>query len=303
MSELSRREFAALAAAAAVAPFADVANVRAATITAADVIDRIKKSIGIEWKPDTVDTVKAGDPSTVATGIVTTSMATLAVLQQAVKARANVVITAHPTFYSRADLPSAPAGRGTPPPVAAPDRVFAAKNDFIAKNKLVVFRLSDHWRLRQPDPLAQGLAAALGWSKYASASDPRRVDVPALRLDALASRVKNALRSRGGVRVMGDPQTIVRQVGLLPGTTPIQAALGMLPGVDVIVAGEVREWETVEYVRDKVFAGEKKGLILVGRVVSEEPGMEICANWVKTFISEVPIRHISAGDPYWRPSR
>ena len=95
---------------------------------------------------------------------------------------------------------------------------------------------------------------------------------------------------------------MVQRVGLLPGTTPIQAALKMLPNVDVIVAGEVREWESVEYVRDKVFAAEKKGLILVGRVVSEEPGMNVCANWLKTFVSEVPIRHISAGDPYWRPS-
>lgn len=303
MADLSRREFAALAAAAAVAPFADVTNVHAATITAADVIERIKTNIGVEWKPDTVDSLKAGEPAANVTGIVTTSMATLAVLQQAVKARANFVITAQPTFYSRADVPSPPVGRGTPPPVAAPDRIFAAKSDFIRKNNLVVFRLSDHWRQRQPDPLAQGIAAALGWAKYASASDPRRIDVPALSLDALASRVKNALRSRGGVRVMGDPQTVVRRIGLLPGTTPIQAALSVLPGVDVIIAGEVREWESVEYVRDKIFAGEKKGLILIGRVVSEEPGMEICANWLKTFISDVPIRHISAGDPYWRPSR
>lgn len=303
MADLSRREFAALAAAAAVAPFADVTNVHAATITAADVIERIKKNIGVEWKPDTVDSLKAGEPAAHVTGIVTTSMATLAVLQQAVKARANFVITAQPTFYSRADVPTPPVGRGTPPPVAAPDRVFAAKNDFIRKNNLVVFRLSDHWRQRQPDPLAQGIAAALDWAKYASASDPRRIDVPALSLDALASRVKNALRSRGGVRVMGDPQTVVRRIGLLPGTTPIQSALSVLPGVDVIIAGEVREWESVEYVRDKIFAGEKKGLILIGRVVSEEPGMEICANWLKTFISDVPIRHISAGDPYWRPSR
>jgi hypothetical protein len=76
----------------------------------------------------------------------------------------------------------------------------------------------------------------------------------------------------------------------------------MLPDVDVIVAGEVREWESVEYARDTVFAGEKKALILVGRVVSEEPGMSLCADWLKTVVTEVPIRHIAAGDPYWRPS-
>ena len=33
----------------------------------------------------------------------------------------------------------------------------------------------------------------------------------------------------------------------------------MLPDVDAIVAGEVREWESVEYARDQVAAGEQEG--------------------------------------------
>lgn len=301
MSQLSRREFAALTAAAAVSPFACIEKLSAASpITAQDVIDRIKKKIGVEWKPDSVDTFKAGAPSTIAAGIVTTSMATLPVLRQAVKAGANVIISAQPTFYARADTPSPPPQRGGGS--TATDRVFAAKNEFIARNNLVVFRLSDHWRLRQPDPLAQGMATALGWSRYQTAGDPLHLAIPAVALETLAVSAKKALRSRGGIRVVGDPKMTVRRVGLLPGTTPIQSALKMLPNVDVIIAGEVREWESVEYVRDQVFSGAKKGLILVGRVVSEEPGMEVCANWLRTFISEVPIRHISAGDPYWRPA-
>ena len=303
MADLSRREFAALAAAAAAAPFVATTNVSgAAAVTAGAVIERIKKNIGVDWKVDSLDTLKAGDASTVAKGIVTTSMATMTVLQQAVKAGANLVLTAQPTFYARADVPTPPAGRGEANQAPAPDAVFTAKNEFITRNRLVVFRLSDHWRQRRPDPLTQGLAAALRWSKYQSADDPQRFDIPAITLDTLVGNVRDGLRSRGGIRVIGDPRTTVTRIGLLPGTTPIQAALKMLPNVDVIVAGEVREWETVEYVRDKVFAGEKKGLILVGRVVSEEPGMAICADWLKTFVPEVPIRHISAGDPYWRPA-
>jgi hypothetical protein len=304
LADLSRREFAAIAAAAAAAPFACARTLSgAAAITAGEVIERIRKNIGIEWKLDSVDTVKAGDPATITTGIVATSMATMAVLQQTVKAGANIVITAQPTFYGRADLPTPPTGRGGASQAAAlPDSVFTAKNEFITRNKLVVFRLSDHWRQRQPDPRAEGIADALRWSKYRSAGDPLRFEIPALRLDALVGNVKNALRSRGGIRVVGDPGTMVQRIGLLPGTTPVQAALKMLPNVDVIVAGEVREWESVEYVRDKLFSGEKKALILVGRVVSEEPGMSLCAGWLETFISEVPVRHIPAGDPYWSPS-
>jgi hypothetical protein len=37
-------------------------------------------------------------------------------------------------------------------------------------------------------------------------------------------------------------------------------------------------------------------------VVSEDPGMRACADWLKTVVKEVPARWIGAGDPYWRPS-
>jgi putative NIF3 family GTP cyclohydrolase 1 type 2 len=291
MTHLSRREFAAVAASAVAAPFASSRKASGAAITAQDVIDRIKTHIGVEWRTESVDGIKIGEPSTAATGVVTTSMATLSVLQQAVKGGANVVITGQPTFYARTDAQHRPG-----------DPIFAAKNAFIARHNLVVFRLSEHWRLRQPDPFLNGMAVALAWTKYQSAGDPRHFDLPAMTLEALAAGIKKRLQSRGGIRVVGDPRITVRRVGLLAGTTPIQASLNMLPNVDVICAGEVREWESVEYARDNVFSGEKKGLILVGRVVSEEPGMNICASWLKTLVPEVPVRHVSAGDPYWRPA-
>jgi hypothetical protein len=102
--------------------------------------------------------------------------------------------------------------------------------------------------------------------------------------------------------VVGDRQLPIRTVALLPGSTPIQAAIELLPRVDAILAGEVREWETVEYVRDTVDLGGKKSLVLVGRVVSEDPGMKVCAEWLKSVVPEVPTTWVSAGDPYWRPT-
>ena len=59
--------------------------------------------------------------------------------------------------------------RPAPPPPPPPDPVFSAKDAFIKKHNLVVWRFSDHWRLRTPDPFAQGLANVLGWSKFADA--------------------------------------------------------------------------------------------------------------------------------------
>ena len=213
-----------------------------------------------------------------------------------------VIVTAHATFYSRSDAQTPPPARGAA--VAAPidDPVFKAKSAFIAKNNLAVFRLSDHWRLRRPNPFVQGLATALGWSTFQQSDDPARFDVPPITLDALASDVKKRLRSRGGIRVVGAPTLRVQRVGFLPGTSPIQASLKLSPDVDLIIAGEVREWETVEYLRDKSFVGERKALMVVGRVVSDEAGMGVCADWLKTLVQEVPVRHIPAGDPYWRPA-
>jgi putative NIF3 family GTP cyclohydrolase 1 type 2 len=142
---------------------------------------------------------------------------------------------------------------------------------------------------------------AMGWSKYQVANDATRFDLPAATLDSLAGDLRRKLGIRGGMRVVGDPKSEIRKVGLLTGTTPLAASLKLMPEVDAIVAGEVREWESVEYAQDTVTAGLKKGMILLGRVVSEEPGMKLCAAWLRTFVTEVPVTWIVVGDPYWRP--
>jgi hypothetical protein len=302
---VSRREFVTMGAAgAAAAPwFIYPAAIGAATVTAQEMVDRVRKAVGGEWKADTVDTFKAGDPTTPVTGVVTTSLATIDVMRRALKSGANLIVTAGPTFYSRADSPTPPAARGrgasAPPP---PDPVFTAKNEFIRANRLVVWRFSEHWRRRAPDPFAQGLAEALGWSRYAGTDGPSRLTVPPVTVEALASRVKSRLGARGGVRVVGRQQTRVRAIGLLPGTRSIQEMVALLPQVDAVIAGEIREWESSEYARDVVNAGLSKALILVGRSLSEDAGMGVCADWLRPIVPEAPVRWLPAGDPYWRPT-
>jgi putative NIF3 family GTP cyclohydrolase 1 type 2 len=310
MSDLTRREFTAMAVAAAAAPFAiRQSTAPGSSLTVQALIDRIKEHIGVDWRAETVDGLKAGDPTTPVRGVATTSLATLAVLQQAITASANVIVTSEPAFYSRTDArtPPAPRAPGAPlsaaaavdaPPLADP--VFTAKNAFIERHQLAIVRLNDHWRRRQPDPFVQGLARTMGWTVSASPTQPH-VDVHAMTLDALVTTVRERLGSRGGVRVIGDPKMTVRRVGLLPGSTPLQATVTMLPTMDVIVGGEMREWESVEFVRDAVLAGNKKALVLVGRIVSEEPGMNACAAWLKTIVPGISVTHLAAGDPYWRP--
>lgn len=57
----------------------------------------------------------------------------------------------------------------------------------------------------------------------------------------------------------------------------------------------------MDYIYDANMAGQQKGMIIIGHWVSEDQDMRLCADWLKTFIREVPVQGIPAGDPLWRP--
>ena len=76
-------------------------------VTAGEAIERIVKATGATPPANTVDTIKAGDPGTVVTGIATTFTPTMEVLRKAVAAGDNLIVTHEPTFYNHLDQTSA----------------------------------------------------------------------------------------------------------------------------------------------------------------------------------------------------
>jgi hypothetical protein len=44
--------------------------------------------------------------------------------------------------------------------------------------------------------------------------------------------------------------------------------------------------------------GRRKALILLGHEVSEEPGMEYCATWLRALFPGIPVEFIKAGSPF-----
>ena len=172
--EISRRSFALLTGAAAAA---QVPLPGANALTARDVATRLQNALGGDWPTTGPDGFKAGNPETPVKGIATTAMATLDVLRRAAKAGVTLVFTYEPTFFGRQDGP-APAGRG-PAGLTADDPVYKAKQDFIASNGLVVFRLREHWQMRPQSEMTTGLAESLGWAKYRVKPDDSLYEIPA----------------------------------------------------------------------------------------------------------------------------
>jgi putative NIF3 family GTP cyclohydrolase 1 type 2 len=262
--------------------------------TAGEVVAAIQEHVGVPWKTETVDTFKAGSPETRVTGIAVTMMASLDVLQRAAAKGQNLIITHEPTFYNHLDRPEG---------MDENDPVWKEKRDFIEKNGLVIWRFHDHWHLRKPDGILAGMVQALGWQKYQSAENPHLFTVPETTLEKLAADVAKRLETPV-LRVVGNPEMRVTKLALSPGSAGFQRETHALEmeNVEVLLVGETREWETVEYAADALSEGRKKALIVIGHVPSEQAGMEECARWLKTFVKDVPIEFVATKQPFWTPA-
>jgi len=254
-------------------------------ITARQVVERIRDNLGIPWRYRTADTFKWGDPDAPITGITCTFTSTYRLLQQSAAAGNSFVITHEPTFWSADDVATG----------LRDDALFEQKMEFIDQNRMVVWRFHDHWHARRPDGISTGWNHRMGWDQYLSA-DQRTYVIPETTLEALAKEMESKLGVHSA-RMVGDPKLKVTRVG--HGGHYIAQCMAMAQSVDVVVGGEVREWETVEYFRDAAALGQKKGLIVLPHEGGEEAGMEECARWLKGFVTEVPIQFIASGDPFW----
>jgi putative NIF3 family GTP cyclohydrolase 1 type 2 len=184
-------------------------------------------------------------------------------------------------------------------PWQAGDTVFAAKMAFIREHHLVVWRFHDHWHARQPDGVQAGMLRALGWS-VGEGQAPEVVTRPESTLSRLAADIRTRLDAHA-LRVVGRPDMTVTKIALAPGAAGFamhRAAL-QRDDVQVLVIGEAREWETVEYVEDAIAAGQNKALVIIGHIPSEQAGMEECVRWLKGFVTEVPVDFVAAADPFW----
>ena len=283
----SRREFIVGTTAALLS--SRVVRTQRPSLTAQQIADRIRASVGVAWRSQTVDGFKAGDPSTVVTGIATMVMATVESMKQAAAAGQNFIVTQEPTFYAANDEPGN----------RAKDPIYLAKKAIVDEHRLVIWRFSEHWNARQPNEATKALAAALKWTGAEVADAPQTYRIPETTLSGLVTQIRNRLPIRGGLRLVGQPGMRVRTVFLAPGTTSLAGAVTNLQKADVILAGEPREWEAVPYALDTWSAGQGKGLIAVGRIVSEGPGMQACAAWIRSQIPEIHVESISTADPYW----
>jgi hypothetical protein len=223
-------------------------------MTAQELVDRIHRERGAAWKTPTADGFCAGDPGITVTGIATTFAPTLEVLRRATS------------------------------PMMAGNPTFLAKQEFLSKNNLTIFRLRDNWD-GQP-----ALQRALSWN----GSHP-----PGVTLASLAKDISARLKIHA-VRAIGDPKLPVRKSSLSHGmmTVPELGKILQDSSLDAVIIGEPVEWEASPYFMDAIASGRKIGLIVLGQQASEEPGSGEMAAWLQKIVPEVPVEWLPAGEPF-----
>jgi putative NIF3 family GTP cyclohydrolase 1 type 2 len=288
----TRRSFlaggAALASTAGMRSFGQAGS---STLSVMDVVERIKGKVGMPWMAQTVDRIVAGDGNIQVRGIATTMMATLEVIQRAVAAGNNMIVTHEPTFYSHQDTTDELVG----------DPTYQWKRKFLAEHGVAVFRFHDHWHRMTPDGINEGMTRELGWEKNATEKGSHEFVFPPTTLKALVSTMATRLNAHS-MRIVGDPGLEVRHVMASWGYASLMPKMIMVaarPDIDVVICGETREWEMVEYVQDQIASGLKKALIVINHVASEQAGMRYCAEWLKPIVPEVPVTFMASKEPFW----
>jgi putative NIF3 family GTP cyclohydrolase 1 type 2 len=252
-------------------------------------IDTIIAGVTAAPFADTVDVVKMGDPARELTGIAVAFLATSEVIQKAAQLGANLIITHEPVFYSHLDATDWLTDSFT----------FQAKKQLIQQSGAVIWRFHDYLHSLSPDPTLMGLVKELGWQAYISPEGAFVCNLPPTTLQKLIEHVHQRL-DLGVLRVVGDPAMQCKTVGLLPGFPPAEMQMGIFerPGVDVLIAGEIHEWETSEFVRDANRLGTPKGLVVIGHKASEEPGMRWIIPWLQERLPGAAIHFIPTGSAF-----
>jgi putative NIF3 family GTP cyclohydrolase 1 type 2 len=256
--------------------------------TVQQVIDLIMKEGNLSPIPNTVDTLKSGDASQVVTGIITTMFATVAVIEQAAKLNANFIIAHEPTFYNHTDNPD----------WVKDNDIVKQKQALLKKHNITVWRFHDYIHSLNPDAVYYGVIKKLNWLPYFKAGSPT-LTIPPVSLQQLVQHLKTGL-GIAHLRVIGNLKQNCSRVTLLPGAPggKMQVGFAVSDKPDVLICGEVSEWETAEYIRDANLLGANISLIILGHNMSEDPGMEYFVDWLQPKLTGVKVTHIKSGDPF-----
>jgi putative NIF3 family GTP cyclohydrolase 1 type 2 len=261
-----------------------------------EVVDVVLELNGGKRFEKTCDQLLEGNWEQQVTGVVTTFMATVAVIRQATNIGCNLIITHEPTYFTGLDNID----------WVKDDPVYLQKKALIDENRISIWRYHDHMHIGNTDLIYAGLWETIGWEKYLSKEipEPHCYTIPPTTVKALVGFFKKTLGMKV-IQVVGDPNMKCSRVGILVGGGSLGLGREEMPAklmhdqqLDIMVCGEITEWTLSAYVRDAVAIGFSKAMIVVGHERSEEPGMKALAIRLQPLLKGITVQFSDAGEPF-----
>lgn len=260
------------------------------------VIDEILNQFGGIKFEQTCDQLMSGSPDTEVTGIATTFMATVEVINQAIEQGANLIITHEPTYYTGGDKLD----------WLTDDPVYMQKKKLLDDHNIAIWRFHDHMHAAPTDLIYDGLLKEIGWKDYLIEGQeyPHCYEIPEMSLVELSNFFKEKLDMQV-IQIVGSPETKCKRVGILVGGASLGLGVEEMPmtlmrekNLDVMVCGDIIEWTLTPYVRDAAALGMNKALIVLGHERSEEAGMKYMAEWLAPMLDGVTVHFIDCKEPF-----
>ncbi|WP_019909476.1 Nif3-like dinuclear metal center hexameric protein [Paenibacillus sp. HW567] len=261
-----------------------------------EVIDRILLDCcGGRKLEMTCDVLASGHADMEVTGIVTTFMATVDVIREAIAIGANLIITHEPTYFTGMDTLD----------WLQEDPVYLAKRKLIEDHGIVIWRFHDHMHLADTDRIYDGLLKELEWEdKKLDEKESWGYLIEETTVGALAIFLKMKLGMEV-IQIVGNPDTPCSRIGILVGGGSLGLGREQMPmelmrdkNLDVMVCGDITEWTLCAYVNDAAMLGMNKAMIVIGHERSEEWGMKYMAEWLKPLVSGLSVTFADAKEPF-----
>jgi putative NIF3 family GTP cyclohydrolase 1 type 2 len=277
--------------------FGKLAPQQEANLTCADLLRPVEEEIGCGYMLWPDGGFYNGSVKTRLEGVLVTWMADVPALEQAARTGCNVVVCHEPLFAEEKNE-EPPYRWLTPDPGVAtpPWHPNSKKRMLIAKRNLTVLQCHyglDRFSHFKATNAAFGLTTPCydhGWESV--------FELPqAVTVGSLAARLKQRLKIKGTVRVVGDLRRRVRRVMNLWGGLGLKANLywvrqGIQHGAEVGICGEMDE-AFMHFATDAGLA-----LIETSHQLSEEIGMRCYADCLRRLYPRLRVRTYLPGRPY-----
>lgn len=257
-------------------------------MTAAEIM---KEIYGMTPKiADSCDTLKFGSAEKNVKKAAVTCIATVEVIKAAAEWGADMIITHEPTFFEHMDNAD------------INDEITQKKTWMLRETGITIYRFHDGMHAADFDMIAEGELHYMGLDGVFEKGEDFACNRFTLNEPMTAAELAALMNERlniNHIRICGEKTKKSKNLSLCFGA-PGDGIFKELKRKEseIVIAGEVCEWQWGEYARDAAALGFNKTLMILGHMGSERNGMQLLQKRLSEEYLQIEFKYFDCGEVY-----